>query len=238
MALFRPYERTTPKKTESTETAATQSKAAATVAPSSRKSAKPARVPVAEKAPTSVAPASESTSSEAVGTTAKVRKGYTPKKAHATPTREQAEAARQERINPVLSPKDRKRRAREVRAEARAEAMQRMEDEPIKVLLRDYIDARWTATEFMIPIMILLLAANIAFLQSLVMTQIISAVVLVVFLVWFANVYIVWRGFKKVARERIKNPNFRGLLVYANGRMMTIRRFRRPGPRIPRGGEY
>lgn len=223
MALFRPYERTTE---------ADRQKLAKDGAPAATpRPAKGAKPSTSGPSRTPADPAGS-------GKVTVVRRGYTPKKGRPTPSRDEAETARQQRITPVLSAKERKKQAREASRTARLEAFKRQDEEPTKTLLRDYIDARWTATEFMIPVMLVLLALNIVFARSILATQVISGLVLVVFAVWIANVAWVWRGFKQAARERLTTPKFTGLLMYANGRMMTIRRFRNPGARIPRGGEF
>ena len=44
-----------------------------------------------------------------------------------------------------------------------------------------------------------------------------------------------WRGFKKVLAERLPKAPPKGLLMYGMNRMIQIRRFRMPPPRIKRG---
>jgi len=47
-----------------------------------------------------------------------------------------------------------------------------------------------------------------------------------------------WRGFKKVLAERLPRVSPKGLLMYGMNRMIQIRRFRMPSPRIKRGDVY
>jgi hypothetical protein len=162
----------------------------------------------------------------------------TPKKDRPTPTRAEAEAARKARVNPQLSGKDAKRQLRERNRTVRMKAMAEAENEPTKALLRDYIDHRWTLTEFLMPTMILLAALSIGFGKFLLAQQVFSLAMLALFIGWIINVWLVWRGFRKQARERLSQPNFRGLLMYANNRMLQIRRFRQPPARINRGQAY
>ena len=50
--------------------------------------------------------------------------------------------------------------------------------------------------------------------------------------------YLMWRGFKKVLAERQPRVSPKGLLMYGMNRMIQIRRFRMPAPRIKRGEPY
>lgn len=165
-------------------------------------------------------------------------KGYTPKKERPTPTRAEAEALRKQRVNPDLTPKEAKRRARELRAQRRAESMDAVENSPIRRLVRDYVDHRRTPLEFMMPAMLVLLAVSLLMGRNLTIQLIVSIGMLLLFAGWILTTWFLWRGFKREARERISNPDFRGLWLYMNSRAMNIRRFRYPAPRIKPGESY
>lgn len=155
-----------------------------------------------------------------------------------TPTRAEAEKARMERLHPNLTPKELKEAERNAKRAAREESWNAQQNTAEKVLMRDYVDARWTITEFLLPIMLVLVAISFAFARSAAAQSVIMGLMVFLLLSWVGNVWWAWRGFKAEAHRRIKNPVFRGVLMEMNSRMMSIRRFRNPGPRIKRGEEY
>lgn len=265
MALFRPYQQSTPeqraekkaaaeqlaaeqaerrerlaaeqqavKEQQAAEQATTEVAPEPAAKPAKRKAIKAAQATVAE-APVVAEPVAAAATNED-GTP--LRRGYTPKKGRPTPTRVEAEQARQNRVNPKLTPKEQRKLDRAARSARNAENFAKAEEEPTRVLLRDYIDSRWSITEFIFPVVILLFAASMAFAKYPLITQVLALVMMVIFISWIVNVWWMWRGFKIEAVQRLKNPKFRGLLMYGNARMMSIRRFRRPPPRIKRGEDY
>jgi hypothetical protein len=85
----------------------------------------------------------------------------TGKKDRPTPTRKEAEAARRQRITTTLSKKEARAAAsRHSRAE-RMKAISAREAAPEKVLMRDYIDARFNLGEFLLPSVVVILAITI-----------------------------------------------------------------------------
>lgn len=216
MALFRPYER---KQTESSDQISTLTPKGAKAAEKADK-AKAAPRP-AEAQPTPAEPAPEKI---------KVRR-----KAGATPTRRQAEAARMERLHPTLTPKQQRKMDARARQQARMEAWERTENSPARQLVRDYVDTRWTVAEFMLPAMILVMAGVMATMRNPILSSYIAMVLWVLLAITIINVAIMWRGFKKLLAERHPDEPKRGLLVYMFNRSLMIRRFRQPGPRVKRG---
>ncbi|AQP44012.1 DUF3043 domain-containing protein [Tessaracoccus flavus] len=215
MALFRPYERN-----ESAKTDRIQS-----LTPKGEKAAAKA---AAKTAPTAPAAAPEA---ENPGTRAGIRK-----KQGATPSRKAAEAARMERLHPTLSPKEQRRADARARSAARMDSWSRIEQSPERQLLRDYVDTRWTVAEFMLPLMILLMALSMISIQAA--PQISYYVTLALWplmIMAIINVAIMWRGFKKLLAERHPGASTKGLLMYMMNRSIMLRRFRQPGPRIKRG---
>lgn len=208
MGLFRPYERTDKSDRKRTSTVPTKAPAAATP----------------EAAPATI---EEPKSDKIV-----VRRG---EKKGRTPTRREAEAARMERLHPSLSPKERRRAEREAKYKAQQETWDRIERSPERVLLRDFVDTRWTVAEFLMPLMILIMALMMVFMSNVVVSFYISMGLWVVFIIAMINIWIMWRQFKKLLAERVPNATRKGLLMYMVNRAMMIRRFRRPSPRIKRG---
>ncbi|AQX16658.1 hypothetical protein BCR15_10800 [Tessaracoccus lapidicaptus] len=215
MALFRPYERT--------DSTPSKDRISALTPKGEKASAKAAKA----EAP---APAA----AEPTQPTPEARQAVRRKQG-ATPTRRAAEAARMERLHPTLTPKQQRKADSAAKSRARAEAWDRVEKSPERQLLRDYVDTRWTAAEFMMPAMILVMAAVMVTMNNVVLSSWISMSLWVMLAITIINVAIMWRGFKKLLAERHPGASTRGLLVYMFNRSLMIRRFRQPAPRIKRG---
>lgn len=208
MGLFRPYERSEKSERNKTNIVGKQNKRAAE--------------PAKEQLP--------------VDETVQDQDGRKPKKKNRpTPTRAQAEAARMERLHPTMSPKELRKAEREAKYQARAEAWERMENSPEQRLMRDFVDTRWTVTEFLMPVFILVLALTFIFVGNGPATLYISIGMYTIFFICLINVWLMWRSFKALLAQRLPKASRRGLLIGMINRAMMIRRFRRPSPRIKRG---
>jgi Protein of unknown function (DUF3043) len=160
------------------------------------------------------------------------------KKDRPTPTRKEAEAARRQRMMTTLNKKEaRAASSRQSRAE-RMKAISAREAAPEKVLMRDYIDARFNLGEFLLPCVVVILAVTIlgSYWQSVTLIATL-AMYLFIFGV-FVDGYLMWRGFKKVLAARLPKASPKGLLMYGMTRSTQIRRFRSPPARIKRGEAY
>jgi hypothetical protein len=167
---------------------------------------------------------------DAVGTDAGAGAG----KKGRTPTRKEAEAARRERLTKKVTKQD----AARMQRNERQKALQARDATPEKALLRDYIDSRRSLGEFLLPGMVVILGASFAYsiaptlsLYATVFMYIFIAAVLV-------DMFLMWRGFKKLLAERLPRSSSRGLLFYGANRSIQIRRFRMPAPRIKRGESF
>lgn len=160
------------------------------------------------------------------------------KKDRPTPTRKEAEAARRERVTRHLSPKEARREATAKNRSERMRALNAREAQPEKALMRDYIDARFSIGEFLLPSLVVILA--LSFLNSVWPGITVFATILmyVYIIAVLLDGYLMWRRFKKVLAERLPNVSPKGLLMYGMNRMIQIRRFRMPAPRIKRGDAY
>ena len=242
VALFRPYERKTdqpgrkpyqrtrlvPEPDQKTGTTVPESET--TVPEEKKEQGGGARKPQ-ETAPGTGTPDKTPTESGKV----KVTRRQPVRKSEPTLTRKQAEAARMQRLHPNLSPKEQRKADREAQAKARVEAWDKVEASPERVLARDYVDTRWTITEFMFPAMILIMAGTMATAQWPLISVSIGLGLWVMLILSFINTWFIWRGFKKLLLQRVPKANLRGLLMYMFNRSLMIRRFRRPTPRINRG---
>lgn len=159
-------------------------------------------------------------------------------KTRRTPTRAEAEAARRDRIHPKLTPKELKKAERDADRVRRGRNLREFEERPERVLMRNYVDSRWTLTEFMWPFLVVMLVLSIV---GSGVPQIVIGVTLslwALLLAALANVWWFWRGFKRELRVRYPSAKYNGLLWAMASRMMAMRRVRTPGPMIQRGQSY
>ncbi|MBP8918201.1 MAG: DUF3043 domain-containing protein [Micropruina sp.] len=157
-------------------------------------------------------------------------------KAAPTPKRREAEAARRQRVNPQLSPKEARKKARQVAGVERRKQMVAMDSTPGKVLIRNHVDSRFNFAEYSMPILMALLvvvlvvspiAPNLVEPSAYVTWAFMGLVVL--------DIVIMWRSFKRLAAQRIPSEPLKGLLYYGFNRAMTLRRLRIPRPVVKRG---
>jgi len=160
------------------------------------------------------------------------------KKDRPTPSRREAEAARRQRVNQTLSAKEARRLAAQQNRTQRLRSVNAREATPEKTLMRDYVDARFSLGEFLLPSLVVILA--LSFLSAAVpYISYISTILMYVFiLAVLFDCFLLWRGFKRVLAARLPGTAPRGLLMYGVNRAIQIRRFRIPAPRLKRGDTY
>jgi hypothetical protein len=167
-----------------------------------------------------------------------VESAPTGKKDHRTPTRKEAEAARRQRMNTTLSKKESRAAASRQSRSDRMRAINARESTPEKILMRDYIDARFNIGEFLLPSVVVILAVTVLGSYWPRVTLIATLAMYLFILAVFVDGYLMWRGFKKVLAARLPKSSPKGLLLYGMTRSTQIRRFRSPPPRIKRGEPY
>jgi hypothetical protein len=160
------------------------------------------------------------------------------KKDRPTPTRKEAEAARRQRMTTTLSKKEARQTASRQSRAARMKAVSAREAAPEKVLMRDYIDARFNLGEFLLPSVVVILAVTVLGSYWPAVTLIATLAMYLFILGVFVDGYLMWRGFKRVLAARLPKASPKGLLMYGMTRSTQIRRFRSPAPRIKRGEAY
>jgi hypothetical protein len=160
------------------------------------------------------------------------------KKARPTPSRKEAEAARRQRVTRTLTKKEARLEASRASRTQRLKAVSAREAVPEKALMRDYIDARRSLGEFLLPSLVIILAAS--FLSQVwPAVTVLSTIAMYLFILFvLADCFLMWRGFKKVLAQRMPRASTRGLAMYGMNRCIQIRRFRMPPPRIKRGGAF
>jgi uncharacterized membrane protein YdbT with pleckstrin-like domain len=175
-------------------------------------------------------------------------------KGHATPKRKDAQARS---VRPLIpDPKDRKKRVKEERAKLRErqneeyDAMQkgdvahmpRAERNPIRVYIRNYIDARWNLAEFFIPVAVVCLLGSLLISAAVPILSFVLALAMYVYLfIIVIDMFIMWRTLKKKLVDKYGDyqlvKNARGL-SYAMSRALQLRRFRLPKPVSKKHGNY
>jgi hypothetical protein len=109
---------------------------------------------------------------------------------------------------------------------------------PEKALMRDYVDARFSIGEVLLPSLVIILALsflNTIFPQAAVVGTVVMYLYILAVLI---DLYVMWRGYKRVLTSRLPNASSRGLMMYGANRAIQIRRFRIPRPRVKRGEAY
>ena len=105
---------------------------------------------------------------------------------------------------------------------------------PVKRYVRDFVDARWNLGEFMLPVMLVVLA--LSFIRSPVVFAFVSMGVYALLLVAIVDGYLMWRRLKKrLAAKFGADQSVRGLAMYAAMRSFQLRRSRMPRPQVARG---
>jgi Protein of unknown function (DUF3043) len=180
---------------------------------------------------------SSATTSAPETTTSEVR-DPAGRKPGPTPSRKEAEAARRQRVTQTYSKRESRALASRQNRSERMKALAARDNTPEKALMRDYVDARFSIGEILLPALVLILATsflNTIFPRAAVIgTVVMYAYVLAV----LADLFFMWRGFKKVLAKRLPGTSSRGLLFYGSNRAIQIRRFRIPPPRVKRGDKY
>ncbi len=172
-------------------------------------------------------------------------------KGHATPRRKQSEAANKR----PLVPAGRAGNSKSVRAAERAAAKVRREQEyqamvtgddrhlpardrgPVRRFVRDYIDARRTMLEYMLP-------GVLGFLVIQILAQQVSSYAYLAVLIAFylfviatiVDVVLRWRRLRKRLIAKFgPTTSMQGLMLYTVSRSSQIRRTRMPRPQVKRG---
>jgi hypothetical protein len=155
-------------------------------------------------------------------TTAPLEAAAEVKKGRPTPSRKEAEAAARERAR-ASSGTDKKgadKMLREKRADANRKMREGMKsgDEkflpardqgPLKRAIRDWVDSRLMFTEFVLPVLVLILLTDVLTLRI---------------------------RMRKALKEQFPDETFKGTTFYALTRMLQLRFMRLPKPKVKLGG--
>lgn len=157
-------------------------------------------------------------------------------KTQPTPKRRDAQAARRERLNPQLSPKQARRKARADAAMDRRKQAAAIDSTPGKTLMRNWVDSRFNLAEWSMPILmgLLVLVLVVSPMYPVIVEPTTYATWSFMLLV-VLDIVLMWRGYKRLAAERIPNEPHKGLLYYGFNRALQFRRLRMPKPVVNRG---
>lgn len=105
---------------------------------------------------------------------------------------------------------------------------------PVRRYIRDYVDARWNLGEFMLPVMVVVLA--LSFVRIPAVFAVVSIGVYALLLAAAVDAFLMWRGLKaKLVAKFGADKVGRGLAMYAAMRGFQLRRSRMPRPLVKRG---
>lgn len=164
--------------------------------------------------------------------------GGRARKDRPTPSRKEAEAARRQRVTRTMSKREARQEASRASRASRTRTMNAREMTPEKALLRDYVDSRFNLGEYLLPSLVVILAAT--FLSSALPRVTLFATIAMYLYVTLVLLdgYLLFRGFKKLLAARLPGASPRGLGMYGMNRSIQIRRFRMPPPRVKRGEAF
>ena len=166
-------------------------------------------------------------------------------KGHPTPTRKEAEAARRQRARAPMDKKAAQKLLRERRAESNAkmrEGMRRGDERylpprdqgPVKRFIRDFVDARLSIAEFLLPLLVIVMVMQYSGNKEMVAfgSNLMSVTLLVVLA---DTMWMVFR-LKRALRQKFPDENLKGTTFYTLMRTIQLRWLRLPKPKVKIGG--
>jgi hypothetical protein len=166
-------------------------------------------------------------------------------KGRPTPTRKEAEAARRERAKAGMDKKAAQKVLRERRADSNSKMRQGMRsgDErylpkrdqgPVKRFIRDYVDARVSIAEFLMPLLVVIMVMQYSGNKQLF---VISSKLWVVTLIVVAldTAWLLFR-IKRSLRATFPDADLKGSTFYTILRVLQLRWLRAPKARVKVGG--
>lgn len=161
-----------------------------------------------------------------------------------TPKRRDQEAARKQPL--VVSDRkaakgaDRAKRREQMVKQRQAmmngdeSAMPPRDKGPTRRFIRDYVDARWNLGEFMLPVMLIVLA--LSFVRTPWAMMLVFVVVYGLIAAAIVDTFLMWRRVRKKIIDRSgEDAVGRGDGFYAAMRAFQMRRTRMPRPQVARG---
>lgn len=166
-------------------------------------------------------------------------------KGRPTPKRSEREAARKRPliVDPKASNKERREREREQRAKENQALLtgdeRHMPAEhkgPDRRFIRDWIDARTSLAEFLMPMAIIFVVASLATSSNPTLGTLVILGFYVLVLIAAVDTYLAIRRLGKRLEQKFGVGKFRPRWrMYAASRMLNLRRLRVPRPQVRRG---
>jgi hypothetical protein len=167
-------------------------------------------------------------------------------KGRPTPSRKEAEAAARERAKGTMDKKAAQRVMRERRAESNAKMRQGMRsgDErylpardkgPVRRYIRNYVDARISVAEFLLPLLLVIMAMQYSGIPELVRFST-SLWTVTLFLVALDTLWLMFR-LKRALRAEFPEESQKGTTFYTLLRALQLRWLRMPKPQVKVGGK-
>ena len=166
-------------------------------------------------------------------------------KGRPTPTRKEAQAAARERSRTVLDKKTAQKVQRSRRAEQNSKVREAMRtgDErylpqrdkgPVRRFIRNFIDARITVVEFLLPVLLVIwvmqASGNSSFVKISTALWTTTILVVAVDTIWLMI------RIRRAIRREFPEESLKGTTVYTLMRVVQIRPLRQPKPQVKIGG--
>ena len=163
-------------------------------------------------------------------------------KGRPTPSRKEAQAAARERARAGMDKKAAQKLLRDKRAESNRRMREGMKagDEkflpardqgPVRRFVRDWVDARISVAEFLLPLLILIMV-----LQGVGMQEFSSGLWAATLLLLLVDTFWVRFRMTRDLRARFPDENLKGTTFYAFVRILQLRFMRLPKPNVKIGG--
>ncbi len=165
-------------------------------------------------------------------------------KGRPTPKRKEREAARVRPLvmDPKASAKERRAKEREQREKENAALLSGDEAHmplahrgPQRRFIRDWVDARWSLGEFLMPLAIVFVIASLVFGNNVVVSGWIIIAFYVLVLITAGDAFFAIRSLGKALQAKYGDKAERGYRLYAISRLLNLRRLRVPRPKVARG---
>ena len=169
------------------------------------------------------------------------------KKGRPTPSRKEAEAAAKLRARAGMDKKAAQKVLRENRTESNRKMREGMKtgDErylpardqgPVKRFIRDWVDSRLMFTEFVLPVLVIILIGSAAPRGS-ILARGAGYLQLVTMLMLLVDLVSLRFRLRRALVERFPDETFRGTTFYAITRVLQLRFMRLPKPKVKLGGK-
>ncbi len=167
-------------------------------------------------------------------------------KGRPTPSRKEAEAAARERAKGTMDKKAAQKVLRERRADSNAKMRQGMrsgeerylptrDKGPVRRFIRNYVDARISVAEFLLPLLLLIMAMQYSGVRDLVRFSA-SLWTVTLFLVALDSLWLMFR-LKRALRAEFPDESLKGTTFYTLLRALQLRWLRMPKPQVRIGGK-